>query len=316
MYRVKFSEESGRLVARIALPAPDGAVTVATHVALSDLEDEVKTWIAAHPRGSVGDDLALLQKCPEISRRVGHHRLIRKLHDSVGAWPGGPVTEGINALAAQILEDARGAHGTRQQIALRKMTIISNEAQRKVPSAAIALAALRRVNQASTTNVGDNQMPHSHRHHNRGQNSVRPSNVGDSTEVGGIWSKIKTAAKGVVKAGKVTDEIVTQNPLARTLVSTVPGGAAALAANDYGKQTLKVIKAAKSGNPKALESIEELKKEAAGGNKQAQDALLAMRNVNANFAGGKYPPPAAKPPKGSSFYLRGARAGVNPSVWG
>lgn len=288
MYRVKFSEESGALVARIDLPSPDGAVTVKTDIPLAEVKTEVTEWLATHSH-DIGDDLALLQKLPHIVKHAAKHRLIRKLHDSVGAWPGGPVTERINQHAAEILTDARGPKGVARQVATRKIIIITNEASRKVPSAAIALSALRRVNQ--TMEKGDK--------------------MSDSTDVGGVWSGLKKAASKVVKTASKTDDIITTNPLARVLVSSVPGGSAALAASDYGKQTLKVIKAAKQGNPAALKSIEELRKEAAAGNQQAKDALAAMKNVN-DLSKGKAP----KGKGGSSLYLRGVRAGVNPSVWG
>lgn len=292
-FRVKFDEEGQNLIARIDLPSPNGPITVKAETPMIRIREEVKRFLAAH-KETIGGDLTVTQNIPEITRRAAKRRLIRKLHDHVGAWPGGHRTESINTAANQLLSDAR-AGGVPQRTAQRKLYIIATEAKRGEPSAVIAMAALRRVNknnekQDNETGRMDNTMG---------------LDIGDEM-VGGIKSFLKKAAKGTAKVAAVTtDTIVTQNPLAKTLISQVPGGAAALSAADYARNLKKVVTSAKSGNPTAKKSIEELKAEAARGNKQAQDALLAMQKANQDLKNGKKP----------SLYRRAVRLGINPMVW-
>lgn len=131
-----------------------------------------------------------------------------------------------------------------------------------------------------------------------------PVDIGDEM-VGGLKSFIKKVAKKSVKVVKKTNAVV-DNPLAKTLISTVPGGAAALSAKDYAKNAVKVVQAAKSGNPKAKAAIAEVSKAAKAGDPNAQNALKGMAGVNDAIKG--------KPVK-TTMYRRAVRMGVDPGMW-
>lgn len=287
-YQVRFHEDGNNMVATIAIPSPTGPVNVTTKVPLLLLKHEVIKAIAAN-RTTIGADFSVYERIPAITRQVARRRLIRKLHDNVGAWPGGPKTETMHQLAVDIITDARSDKTVKRNVAFRKMKIIRKEARRGDPAALIAFGALKRAykeTRANPTPQGKTAMNH---------------------EIGSL----KSFGKGLVKAAKSTVKVAdsaTSSQLGRLLVSNVPGGANALAARDYAKQAAKVIAAAKSGNKPAIDALADIRRRADAGDAQAIEALRRMNAVNK--PGTKPSAPAYGASKGKGHYMNGVRLGM------